>query len=299
MEFNSKSIEKLRLGNDVTVSEGDGWTSKVFGKTYKVLLGRPFDVRSDITGETWNAFVNKLLERRRYADAQNKLNEIRKERTNYVASNLGSNIKFNDLNRCVTCLIAEKLTGVFLEELNSAVSGAPLSEFFAVRQSPVTQGVISAFISRRIWSCLESLVGKLRSWTAESHQDCLKLVGGGQIFEGDISKLSVSLALERTSAEFRKKSKKVAVAEFNQLLQRLDATVRKLLAETPFEFVLKFDGSNKAEKSGKMTILEYFEAVAKEWDGEKEDGGSEPNGARLEAAKTDAGAKMEAFLRME
>jgi hypothetical protein len=292
VDFNSDEIGGLRLSDGATVREGDQWVFDSFGLPMKIMFSSPFKIQSCTTIEMWNAFVNILG----YAKTQEKVGGIHEERSHAVWYVLDDNFKYTDLKKCMSRFIAEKLTGVFLTELDSAVSGPPLSEFFTVRQSTVRQGFIFAFICSRVSSCLEELASRLRSWSAESLQDCLKLTKAGDISGENIGSISEDLALERTSVESSMDGGKVAADKFNQLMERLDATVRKLLAETPFEFVLKFDASYKPEKSAEMPILEYFEVAAKKWAKKKKDGESQSNGERLEAAKAEARTKKDELL---
>jgi hypothetical protein len=84
----------------------------------------------------------------------------------------------------------------------------------------------------------------------------------------------------------------------NQLLGSLDATVRKLLTVTTFDFVLEIDTHGNPEHREAMTMAQYFDRLAQQWSEKPSGKNGETNGAALLRKNEEYGEKL-AELREE
>jgi hypothetical protein len=234
-------------------------------------------LRSYTRGEVWNAFVDKLLKLHVIRGAD----ELYAKRNKYIHGKLRDSFQWEIQSGIITGALVSKIRGVFLREFSDAVDNPPLNKFFTVQQSTIQSKTFS-YVRELIYFWQEGLFRRLLESAAESAQDWLReaVIGDATIDAG-----CRDLSLERNATAYEDGDKENVNNAFNQLLRRLVATARKLLAEMPFEF----DGSE-------MTLLQYFDAMAAEWDGMTERGNGKKNGDLLAEAKACRDAGMAEFL---
>jgi hypothetical protein len=237
-------------------------------------------LRLDVPAMAWNAFIDKL----RIFCVVNGANEFCVKRNEYIYNTLCNSHQWTMQVGIMTGALASKVRGVFLRELSVTVDNPPLNKFFTVQQSTIRSKAFP-YVRVLIYLYLRRLQGELSESAAESSQDRLRRAEIDNMNNGQIAVLSEQLSLEGNATAYEDEDAKNVVAAFNQLLKRLEATLRKLLREMPFDF----DGTE-------MTILQYFDATAAEWDGMTESGNGKTNGALLAEAKANADAGMAEFL---
>jgi hypothetical protein len=130
-----------------------------------------------------------------------------------------------------------------------------------VREFARREEIILAFTRDRIGTLISKLRGDLIQSTAATTQECLEFarVDGVKASKDEINDCcQQQLALKFRGSKLRKKDGPSVADALNQLLGCLDATVRKALAETSFEFILKFDGDGNPERAEEMTLPQFF-----------------------------------------
>jgi hypothetical protein len=260
--------------------------------------GHPFPMKEGITGKQWNAFIVKLMQFIKLRKFTEEAKKVYKKRNKYIGKSLA--LSFNSFfsKEAFANILAKKIIAAFSKDFTAAISRLPLSKFFAVEKLSNCEKIILSFIGERIASCLKDLQVNLSSSTTASTQEFLKFATIDK-FTGDnicASGIKFRSGVGEPDAE----EKRGLEGELKRLQGGLEATVRKLLTTTTFDFVTKFDGDDKPECVEEMTILRYFDVLAKQWNEKLSAGGSGTNGAllqRAEAANRKKSAKLlEAFL---
>jgi hypothetical protein len=152
----------------------------------------------------------------------------------------------------------------FLKALDDAASRTPLCDFFAARESTRREEVIFSFVLMQIVGLLENLRNNLKKSATMTLVERLALASSDEISESIFTEFIAGLALKARDPKIQIPKDDILGA-LNQLLGRLDATVRKALVETPSDFVIKFDSSGNPEHTEEMTMAQFFDAIEKQW----------------------------------
>jgi hypothetical protein len=262
-----------------------------FGIDVSRTRGNVFEINPGIPGKMWNKLIHKLILFCKCKNPTHTVKRMRSERNEYIIKKLGDSFRYNNNEWVLESVLARKVEKVFREALDGAVVKRPLSDFFTVRHSINREESIFAFVHRRISLCFLNFQYIANLLAAATSRDRLKHVKCSKVEGENINKLSRELALQPRDRKFRPEAvgsdpdMESVVEEFNRLLLGLDATVRKLLLTTSFEFVLKFDGRGAAELTEEMTMLQYLDAIAQQWSEETEGESGKINGALLQEAE--------------
>jgi hypothetical protein len=250
-----------------------------------------FVINPGISGKMWNELIQKLILLRKCKESTDKIRETYRNRNSHIARKLNDSLAHNSDRDIFQNVLTKKVERVFLMALDDAVSKRPLSDFYTARQSTNREEFIFVFIRIRIASFLKKFHDSLECSFTTSSRDRLKLARNIEVHVHSINEISEKLTLQPRDRKFRSEDvdsdpdTKSVFEEFNRLLLGLDATVRKLLLTTPFEFVLKFDRRGAAELTEEMTMLQYLDAIAQQWSEEMEGESGKTNGAALQEAE--------------
>jgi hypothetical protein len=260
----------------------------------------PFVLRPGVTKEMWNMLIVKFCQLRNWLPIYVAVGEDREKRNEYVIDSFIKSISYVYPSNAISIatVVARKVAESFQGAIDSAVSTLPLSKFFTASQSAFRLEFISAYVIRKTSSAFYDLHRSKKKFdlrAKEPFQELLRLLMGEEVEGSDIEKLSRALALKSNGHKLNAEDPdsaddvKAAIDELNRLLRRLDATVRKVLNTTLFEFVLKFNDQGQPVHTAQMTIPQYFDTIVGEWNGWTEEGSYETCGQRLQAleASTD------------
>jgi hypothetical protein len=286
---------------DACMPTSANWESVGLSALVKALKIKGWGVsvlkfRKGVSKEEWSLFISKLIQFSYYAEGQEKEEGFCKGRNKFISENLEGNFRIAGQREAVVHVAARKVWKAFLEALHAVASEPPLNEFLVARRSVDCDECVFQFVCKRVLSYLEQLTKELATSTAQSPQLCLKLVrqaGIGSYNTRKVEKTRVKLALGENKAKFNERK---FVDALNPLLAKLDATVGKALAETTFDVALEFDGQGKPKKSEKMTLIEYFDAKAKEWNEMIDSTTGKSNGALLAEAESATEGPRAEFL---
>jgi hypothetical protein len=308
IEFNDdvvKRILRCRLNDGDDVKDAYGNARDIFGVNldHYDAESAAFNIAAGALGKTWNAFVVKLVQFINWKKSLAEVERYRKARNSHISDKLSVTFKFHPEAITFACVLGKKITGAFLKALDSATNKPPLRDFFAAielarREDFIFQSVL--FLSSQ---SLEMLAKNLPESTAATSQERLELAKRKEVQVEDIKEIGEYLALQlRDGGTPPNKEEEVNIAgALNELLGSLDATVRKLIGETTFDFVMEDEGHGNPKQMGAMTMVQYFDTLAKQWDEEPSGEGKETNGALLQRAETDSRERSEelrkAFLQ--
>jgi hypothetical protein len=287
MKFDDAAVARIlrsHLADDASVSAITVNIHEIFNIA-KQSHAYQFNMAPDIVGRQWNAFIVRLVQFIKLRKAAEEMKLWPQQRNAHIASLLYVTLGMSGTMNILANMLAKKLTGAFSKALANAVSRPPLSDFFAVGESTVRREPIVAFVCSRIKECLNWLRVELECSAAVTSQERLELTRGKEVRANKIREVATQLALKlRDDKTPPTKEEEANIAgALNELLGSLDATVRKLLAETPSKFVTKQGSIHKrdTEYAEGISMVQYFDALAEQWNKKTAIEGGENNGAIL------------------
>jgi hypothetical protein len=268
LKFNDDIVERIissRLGENEDVANKHIDMCDIFG--VRRIVSTNFTIEKGTLGKTWNAFIAKLIQFIKYEKVTKDLRECLVDRNKYIETKLCESMDFAHSKNVYAAMLAKKVSGAFLKAFDGAASGPPLSDFFEVREFARREEIILAFICGRIRKHMKNLHSELKLSTAAIAQERVELARCDKVEADadDINECCQQLALKFRGNKLRKKNRANVADALNQLLGCLDATVRKTMAETSFDFILEFDGDDNPERMEEMTMTQYFDALSKQW----------------------------------
>jgi hypothetical protein len=181
-------------------------------------------------------------------------------------------------------MLAAKVTGAFSKARVDAASKKPLCDFFTIDESTGREESIAAFVCSRVEECLERLCAELVHLAAITSQERLELARGKEVRANNFKGVATQLALKLRDGKVPTEEEAVNIAgALNELLGSLDATVRKALAEIPSKFIIKYDSYDESatKYAEGIGMVQYFDALAEQWNKKTANEGGETNGAIL------------------
>jgi hypothetical protein len=252
-------------------------------------------LKEGVTVDRWNAFIVKLLQFYDWALAVTEHKIRSRAKFERVECALKASFAFQASHRAFAAAIAKKTAGEFQMVLAAAIAKPPLDKFFSLPQTVTWE--------RLVFHSICDIISEI-ACKGECH--CSNGFKLPLVNESDSSNGAIAMMpLMMTDGDFygaRGGEKIAAVAVINQLLSTLEAAVRRELAVTDFEFVLEFAEGirDKAKRSVRMTLCEFCETVASEWEKEiGENSEARTRGQLLsEAEVAEVAAKQEFFKVM-